>query len=42
MLEEVNLITRYGNYELDDDGIIPIYSKLGMEDGLTAKINHSK
>ena len=30
--------TRYGNYELDDDGIIPIYSKLGMEDGLTAKI----
>lgn len=30
--------TRYGNYELDEDGIIPIYSKLGMEDGLTAKI----
>ncbi len=30
--------TRYGNYELDDDGIIPIYSKLGMEDGLTEKI----
>jgi hypothetical protein len=30
--------TRYGDYELDDDGIVPIYSKLGMEDGLTAKI----
>ncbi|MGE4320495.1 MAG: BREX-1 system adenine-specific DNA-methyltransferase PglX [Acholeplasmataceae bacterium] len=30
--------TRYGNYEVDEDGIIPIYSKLGMEDGLTAKI----
>ena len=29
---------RYGNYEVDEDGIIPIYSKLGMEDGLTSKI----
>lgn len=31
-------VTRYGKYELDDDGIIPLYSKLGMENGLTAKI----
>ena len=30
--------TRYGNFELDSDGIIPIYSKLGMEDNLTNKI----
>lgn len=30
--------TRYGDFELDSDGIIPIYSKLGMEDNLTNKI----
>ena len=29
---------KYVTYQPDSDGIIPIYSKLGMEDGLTAKI----
>ncbi len=30
--------TRYGKYEVDKDGIIPLYPKLGMEDNLTEKI----
>lgn len=29
---------KYRTYQPDDDGIIPIYSKVGMEDGLTARI----
>ena len=29
---------KYLTYQPDDDGILPIYSKLGMEDGLTARI----
>lgn len=29
---------KYVTYQPDSDGIIPIYSQLGMEDGLTAKI----
>lgn len=28
----------YVTYQPDDDGIIPIYTQLGMQDGLTAKI----
>ena len=30
--------SRYGDYEVDNDGIIPLYPKLGMEDNLTEKI----
>lgn len=30
--------TKYGFYQPDDDGIVPIYSTIGMEDGLTTKI----
>lgn len=30
--------SKYRTYQPDDDGIIPIYSKVGMEDGLTARI----
>jgi len=30
--------SKYRSYKPDDDGIISVYSKLGMEDGLTAKI----
>lgn len=30
--------SKYRSYQPDDDGIISIYSKLGMEDSLTAKI----
>jgi len=30
--------SKYRTYQPDDDGIVPIYSKLGMEDGLTARI----
>lgn len=30
--------SKYLTYQPDDDGIVPIYSKLGMEDGLTARI----
>lgn len=30
--------TKYGTYQPDDDGIVPIYSTIGMEDGLTTKI----
>ncbi|GAB1475210.1 BREX-1 system adenine-specific DNA-methyltransferase PglX [Bacillota bacterium] len=29
---------KYMTYQPDDDGIVSIYSKLGMEDGLTARI----
>lgn len=29
---------KYVTYQPDSDGIVPIYSQLGMEDGLTAKI----
>lgn len=29
---------KYLTYQPDDDGILPIYSKLGMEDGLTVRI----
>lgn len=28
----------YVTYQPDDDGIIPVYPQLGMEDGLTARI----
>ncbi len=31
-------VSRYGDYEVDNDGIIPLYPKLGMEDNLTEKI----
>ena len=30
--------SQYVTYQPDDDGIVPIYTKLGMEDGLTTKI----
>lgn len=30
--------SKYVTYQPDDDGIVPIYSKLGMSDSLTAKI----
>ena len=30
--------SKYKTYKPDNDGIVPIYSKLGMEDGLTARI----
>ncbi len=30
--------SKYRTYQPDDDGIVPIYFKVGMEDGLTAKI----
>lgn len=30
--------SRYRNYQPDDDGIVPIYAGLGMEDGLTARV----
>lgn len=30
--------SKYITYQPDDDGIVPIYSKLGMSDGLTGKI----
>jgi len=30
--------SKYITYQPDDDGIVPIYTKLGMEDGLTTKI----
>ena len=30
--------SKYIAYQPDDDGIVPIYTKLGMEDGLTTKI----
>lgn len=31
-------VSKYLTYQPDDDGILPIYSKLGMEDSLTARI----
>ena len=31
---------KYRSYQPDDDGIVPIYAELGMEDGLTARIIH--
>lgn len=30
--------SKYRTYQSDDDGIVPVYTQLGMEDGLTAKI----
>ncbi|HQC55345.1 MAG TPA: hypothetical protein PKX91_06455 [Clostridia bacterium] len=30
--------TKYVTYQPDEDGIIPVYSRLGMEDGLTERI----
>jgi type II restriction/modification system DNA methylase subunit YeeA len=30
--------SKYTTYQPDDDGIVPIYSKLGMQDGLTTKL----
>ena len=30
--------TKYVTYQPDDDGIVPIYAGIGMEDGLTARI----
>jgi hypothetical protein len=30
--------TRYGNYYVDEDGILPIYSSLGTDDSLTHRI----
>ena len=30
--------SKYRSYQPDDDGIVPIYSGLGMEDGLTARV----
>ena len=30
--------SKYQTYEPDEDGIVPIYTKLGMDDGLTTKI----
>lgn len=30
--------TKYLTYQPDDDGIVPIYNAIGMEDGLTTKI----
>ena len=30
--------TKYRSYQPDDDGIVPIYTKLGMEDGLNGRI----
>jgi len=30
--------SKYVGYQPDDDGIVPIYNKLGMEDGLTTKL----
>ena len=30
--------TKYRRYQPDDDGIVPIYAGLGMEDGLTARV----
>ena len=30
--------SNYISYQPDDDGIVPIYTKLGMEDGLTTKL----
>ncbi len=30
--------SKYISYQPDDDGIVPIYSGIGMEDGLTARI----
>ena len=32
--------SKYVSYQPDDDGIIPIYSSIGMEDGLTAVLIH--
>lgn len=31
-------VSKYRTYQPDDDGIVPIYSSIGMEDGLTARI----
>ena len=30
--------TKYVTYQPDEDGIVPVYSKLGMQDGMTARI----
>lgn len=30
--------TKYITYHPDEDGIVPVYSKLGMQDGMTARI----
>lgn len=30
--------SKYRSYQPDDDGIVPIYAGLGMEDGLTARV----
>lgn len=30
--------SKFRSYQPDDDGIVPIYAKVGMEDGLTARI----
>jgi len=30
--------SKYRTYQPDDDGIVPVYTQLGMEDGLTAKV----
>ena len=30
--------SKYRTYQPDDDGIVPIYTKIGMEDGLTTKL----
>ena len=30
--------SNYSTYQPDDDGIVPIYTKLGMDDGLTTKL----
>lgn len=30
--------SKYRSYQPDDDGIVPIYTQVGMEDGLTARI----
>lgn len=32
--------SKYVTYQPDDDGIVPIYTSIGMEDGLTTKIIH--
>jgi hypothetical protein len=31
-------VSKYITYQPDDDGIVPIYTKLGMQDGLTTKL----
>ncbi len=30
--------TKYVTYQPDEDGIVPVYSKLGMQDGMTARL----